>query len=72
MKTGKYKVSFLVDLDHCDDESDAIEAMKTMFQEQLDEDGFPDVEFELIEGVDLEYVLEPEEVAEVNFDEVSL
>jgi hypothetical protein len=72
MKSGKYIVKFAVDLDHCDDEDDAIEAMKTMFQEQLDIDCFPEVEFELLQGADLEYVLEDETPPEVNFEELSL
>jgi hypothetical protein len=72
MKSGKYIVKFAVDLDNCEDESDAIEAMKTMFEETIGRDEFPEVEFELVTGADLEYIIEDEEVPEVNFEELSL
>ncbi len=67
MKTGKYKVSFYVDLNDCEKLEDAEVAVATLIEEALDEHSFPELHFELVEEFELEYQLEHDEIEELSF-----
>jgi hypothetical protein len=67
MKSGKYLVSFEVDLTDCKDEEEAQQEVASMVSEMLDEDNFPEVDFELLEELDLEYNSEEGGLQELNF-----
>jgi hypothetical protein len=67
VKSGSYKVSFVVELTNCANEEDAVRSVRAMVNEMLEDDEFPEVELELIDGVDLDYTLEEETTLEVNF-----
>lgn len=68
MKSGTYKVTFHVDLVGCNNEEEAHSAVSQMVNEALDDDRFPELEFELVEELDEEYNTE-EEVEELDFEE---
>lgn len=67
MKTGTYKISFNVDLNECENEEEAKMALFHMFQNMMDEGDFPEVEFDLLEEFDLEYMVEENELKELEF-----
>lgn len=67
MKSGIYKVSFDVELTNYMTEDEAKQAVMEMVEEMLQEEEFPEVELELLDGVDLDYTLEEEETTELNF-----
>jgi hypothetical protein len=73
MKNGTYKVSFLVEfeveLTGYSNEEEASVAVQGMVKNALDEDNFPEVNFELIEELDPEYNTEEDEVEELCFEE---
>jgi len=68
MKPGTYRVSFIVDLNEEYTEDQAHSVIGGMIADALDEDNFPELNFETVEEFDLEYHLEEEdEVEELNF-----
>ena len=67
MKNGKYKVSFIVDLNDCDDEQEGFEAVMELCTEAIDGGEFPVLEFELLEDHEPDYVLDEVLLPEVNF-----
>ena len=69
MKTGKYRVSFEVDLQECQSEEHAREAVGEMCLELLEQGEFLEVEFELLEEFDLDYMIEEDEVEELSFED---
>jgi hypothetical protein len=63
MKNGKYEVRFEVDLRDCKTKEQAIESTREMVSEMIDSDDFPEVDFTLVEELDIEYAdHEPEEL----------
>lgn len=68
MKSGVYKVSFVVELNDCLDQDEAESAVASLVSDILDEDKFPEVKFELLEEFDVEYNTEENEVPELNFE----
>ena len=66
MINGTYRVSFEVTLKNHASEEEAHESIKGMVNELLEEDNFPELNFELVEEEDEEYETE-EEVEELNF-----
>lgn len=67
MKSGTYKVSFIVDLNDCDTLDDAEKAIAGLVSDTLDEDTFPELELELVDEFDIEYHTEEDEVPELDF-----
>ena len=67
MKSGKYRVSFEVDLNDCKSKEEAEQAVAQMVSDACDDDTFPEVEFELLEELDIEYNTEEHELEELNF-----
>lgn len=66
MKNGKYRISFEVDLNDCATQEEAEQTVASLVSETLDEDSFPEIEFELLEALDMEYNTD-DEVEELNF-----
>ena len=66
MKSGTYKVSFEVELTDCENEESARLALFRMISDLMDDDEFPEVNFELTEELDMEYNTE-DVVPELNF-----
>ncbi len=68
MKPGKYKVTFEIELSNSDDMNslDATESVKDMCQEMIDNNEFPELEFELLEEHFPEYEFE-DEIEELSF-----
>ena len=74
MKTGTYSVNFNIELTNCENEEEAKFLMFQMIRDALDNEeheSLPEVNFELLDGVEIDYTWEEEEMAEVNFEEVS-
>ena len=71
MKNGKYLVAFEVNLNNCNSEEEAIEAIRLMVSDMIDEDKFPEVIFDIVEEEDIEYNTEEDELAELDFDVAS-
>jgi hypothetical protein len=69
MKTGTYDVTFSVNLNDCEDEHEAREAIKGMLEEMLANDELPELNFVLTQELDLEYSIEENEIPELNFEE---
>ena len=69
MKTGKYVVSFEIDLYNCENEEEAQEAVRGMVEEMVDKSEFPEVKLSFIEGTELDYTFEEEDVKELDFEE---
>lgn len=67
MKSGKYTVEFNVNLTDCEDEDQAREALKKMFNDMLDNDELPQMGFDLVEEIDPEYATEEYNNEELNF-----
>jgi len=67
MKNGTYKVVLTIDLFECADEEEGRNAVANMLSDMLDDDEFPEVDFELTEELDMEYNTE-NEPAELNFE----
>lgn len=68
MKNGTYKVILTIDLFECADEEEARNAVADMLSGMLDDDEFPEVDFELVEELDMEYNTE-DNIPELNFEE---
>jgi hypothetical protein len=66
MKSGTYKVSFMVDLSDCKTEEEAAKEVMGMVSEDIDNGDFPEVEFEMVEELDLEYNTD-DEIEELEF-----
>jgi hypothetical protein len=69
MISGTYNVKFQVDLTGCETKEEAELAIAQWISELLDEDTFPEVEFELVEELDMEYNTDEEELEELDFEE---
>ena len=67
MNPGTYRVSFLVDFSDFVSQEEAQQAVAEMVSEMIDEDSFPEIEFELVDELDLEYNTEEDELEELNF-----
>lgn len=67
MKSGIYRVSFNVNLTSCENEDEALDLIKGMCREMLEEDSFPEANFELVDEMEMEYAFEEDEVQELNF-----
>lgn len=66
MIQGTYRVSFNVDFDECGSKEEATQAVMAMLSEMMDDEEFPEVDFELVEEFDIEYGTE-EEIEELEF-----
>ena len=71
MNAGKYLVTFEVDFDSEGSHEEAVEAVREMLVEMIDKSQFPEVDFHLLEELDMEYQTEENEVEELNFEQVS-
>lgn len=67
MKTGTYRVYFDVTLTDCADEDEAKQEIIRGFNEMVDDDLLPEMEFELTEEFDLEYQDQEDDVKELSF-----
>lgn len=67
MENGRYKVSFNVNLNSCEDEAEAFESVRDMVENMIANHDFPEVVFELVEETDLEYSIEEDDLQELNF-----
>lgn len=67
MKNGTYRVSFEVNLNSCKNKAHAKREVASMVTEMIENDDFPEVDFELTEAEDVEYNTEEDEVQELNF-----
>jgi hypothetical protein len=70
MNAGKYLVTFEVDFDNEGSHEEAVEAVREMLVEMIDQNEFPEIDFHLIEELDTEYQTEENEVEELNFEQV--
>lgn len=67
MKSGTYRVSFEIELTDCRDQDEAALAVAQMVSDAIDDSDFPELEFELLEALDMEYNTEENELEELNF-----
>jgi len=71
MKSGKYRVSFEVELQECQSEECARDAIGEMCLELLEQGEFWELGLELLEEFDLDYMVEEDEVEELSFEEAN-
>jgi hypothetical protein len=69
MKSGTYRVSFVVELRNCGSKEEAEQAVGEMVSDACDVDEFPEVNFEMIEELDIEYNSDELELEELSFEE---
>ena len=67
MKSGRYCVSFYVDLNDCKDSEEAELVVGELLSEAIDENAIPQLNFELVEELEIEYNTDEPELAELNF-----
>jgi hypothetical protein len=67
MKNGLYKVSFMVHVNDCNTTEEGEQVVASLVSDALDDDNFPEVEFELVEARDMEYDSDEELLPELNF-----
>lgn len=67
MKNGLYKVSFMVEINDCATEEEGAAVTASLINDALDDDNFPELEFELVEEFELEYNSDEELLPELNF-----
>ena len=66
MKPGIYRMTIDIEISDCKDKDEAVESVMTMFGEMIDSNLVPEVEFDLLEEFELDYILE-DEIQELEF-----
>lgn len=66
MIPGTYRVTFNVDFDSAGSKEEARQAVMAMLSEMIDDDESPEMDFELVEELDIEYCTE-DEIEELEF-----
>jgi hypothetical protein len=67
MKNGLYKVTFMAHINDCVTEEEGAEVVASLINDALEDDQFPEVEFELVEELNMEYNTDEELLPELNF-----
>lgn len=67
MKSGRYRVSFYVDLNDCRDAEEAEITVGELLSNAIDEDCIPELVFDLVDELDIEYQVDEPELQELNF-----
>ena len=67
MKNGTYRASFIVELKDCGSEEEAQQTVAELISEALDDENFPELNFEMVEEFDVEYGTEEDELQELDF-----